>query len=518
MFKYSLTNKIMNIINTSFVVLFLTTLLSSCQSQKNQVLNEGNPCTSLENAILSGDVNISTPYGVTELQNSYISDACSQKLFNAMDFQRASQAYIWSTPLISLYSWMIEQNKEYNTNELGNFAFFKPNNEDENISTINLSTPYIIAFYDLSQGPLYMEYPVGQTSGGILDGWQRPVCELGNTGPDKGLGGNFIIVGPNDDFGHYKGKADFVYQSETNILFIGIRFTNTNPVFIAYVESHLKLSKDGENYPKTRFHEVSDNSLGSGVPHGLEYWKLLSQIINKEPVREIDKPWMAMLEPLGITKGKTFNPDERQAKLLLQGANFGELLTRNLQINPRFSEPYWHKTHWFKSYDFHEEQETVNKLELDERASWFYETATHTHGMVNPTPELDQVYMTSKRDDDGRLLRGDKTYKLKIPADVPVKKHWSITLYSENSKNSSSIDNTNLNSKSIGSKSPGLIYNKDGSVDIYVGTKAPEGKEANFIQTNGADGWFVYFRLDKPTDAFFDKSFSLDDWKMIAIK
>ena len=56
--------------------------------------------------------------------------------------------------------------------------------------------------------------------------------------------------------------------------------------------------------------------------------------------------------PLGIDKGKPFAPDQRQTAILLKGAAMGELMLRNLQVNPRFAEPYWEGTHWYKSFDF----------------------------------------------------------------------------------------------------------------------------------------------------------------------
>ncbi len=65
-----------------------------------------------------------------------------------------------------------------------------------------------------------------------------------------------------------------------------------------------------------------------------------------------------MLEPLGIVKGNRFS------------------LTRNLQIIPRYTEPYWTGTPWYKSFDRSISQETETKVELDEQATWFYEAAT----------------------------------------------------------------------------------------------------------------------------------------------
>jgi hypothetical protein len=60
-----------------------------------------------------------------------------------------------------------------------------------------------------------------------------------------------------------------------------------------------------------------------------------------------------------------------------------------------------------------------------------------------------------------------------------------------------------------------LQRNADGSVDLYIGAKAPAGFERNFMQTVGEDGWFGMFRLYAPLQAFFDKSFSLADFEMV---
>lgn len=78
----------------------------------------------IENAKLNDDERIATPYGEIELQHTYITDESSQKLFDAMGLQRASQAYIWSTPLVSFTTWRKEQDKDYGPNARGTFAVF----------------------------------------------------------------------------------------------------------------------------------------------------------------------------------------------------------------------------------------------------------------------------------------------------------------------------------------------------------------------------------------------------------
>jgi hypothetical protein len=43
-------------------------------------------------------------------------------------------------------------------------------------------------------------------------------------------------------------------------------------------------------------------------------------------------------------------------------------------------------------------------------------------------------------------------------------------------------------------KSP-LVYNDDGSTDLYFGPRPPRGKESNWIQTVSGKGLYVLIRL-----------------------
>ena len=467
---------------------------------------------SLENATLVGDEQIATPYGEITLEHNFVTDESSKRLFDAMDFQRASQAYIWSTPLVSFYAWKTEQNKMYKTGKLGEFAVFKSLKEKRGVVTGNLTTPYIIQFCNLAEGAIEIDYPAGQTASGVLDFWQRPIADMGLTGPDKGKGGTYILVGPEDDISKYKKEGAYVYQSATNNIMLGMRLLNPDPKFEEKFKASLKMGKVGQKKVKTVFHDNMDVEWNATAPRGMAYWEMLQQIINEEPVREQDKVWMAMIEPLGIKKGADFKPDERQTMILKKGVAMGELMLRNLQINPRFTHPYWEGTHWYKSFDFSIPQITDTKVELDERGVWFYEAVTSSEGMINPKVGEGQVYMTTKRDSEGKLFRADETYKLHIPKAVPMKQFWSIVLYSENTRRPYDNGGANLDDVSLSSKMEKLQRNKDGSIDIYIGAKVPKGMESNFLKTVGKDGWFIYFRLYAPTEPFFDKSFKLPDF------
>jgi len=61
----------------------------------------------------------------------------------------------------------------------------------------------------------------------------------------------------------------------------------------------------------------------------------------------------------------------------------------------------------------------------------------------------------------------------------------------------------------LGSADPNLQRNDDGSIDLYFGPKAPQGKNANWIYTAPGKEWFTVFRLYTPEKAVFEKSWIL---------
>ena len=53
--------------------------------------------------------------------------------------------------------------------------------------------------------------------------------------------------------------------------------------------------------------------------------------------------------------------------------------------------------------------------------------------------------------------------------------------------------------------------NDDGAVDIYIGPKAPEGKQANWLPTDANRKFELMFRFYGPTPPLFEKSWKLPD-------
>lgn len=134
----------------------------------------------------------------------------------------------------------------------------------------------------------------------------------------------------------------------------------------------------------------------SGTPKlGLGYFQMLHTAIQGEPVADRDKVFMSWLRYFGIEDGKPFSPDEKNAKILAQGANMAELAARANAMEPYFSRPYREGTQWYRLIDFPVEQEDDIRYYVDERAAWFYEAVTTTKGMKTEPPGVGQVYLST---------------------------------------------------------------------------------------------------------------------------
>ena len=70
-----------------------------------------------------------------------------------------------------------------------------------------------------------------------------------------------------------------------------------------------------------------------------------------------------------------------------------------------------------------------------------------------------------------------------------------------------------LNQPKVGidSNAKGLQANDDGSVDVYFGTKTPDGMDSNWVPTSADGKFFLLFRFYGPEPAVFDKSWQLND-------
>ena len=149
----------------------------------------------------------------------------------------------------------------------------------------------------------------------------------------------------------------------------------------------------------------------AAAPKGFAYFERLADIINKEPVSERDRFFMAMLKPLGIEKGKPFKPDRRQKKILTEAALVGEAMAKANDFSKRLEDAhYMDGSHWEFATVSPPDQRREHYDALDGRAAWFYEAVTNDPAMHGQKTGKGQVYLAAYKDKDGDWLDGGTNY------------------------------------------------------------------------------------------------------------
>jgi hypothetical protein len=146
--------------------------------------------------------------------------------------------------------------------------------------------------------------------------------------------------------------------------------------------------------------------------------------------------------------------------------------------------------------------QTADSLDLDARAAMFFLAYAPPAKLGDAT-----FYVVAYRDAAGASLQGGNNYKLHVPAHVPAEQFWAFTVYDRTS--AGFIRETKRGN--LDSYDQTMKRNSDGSVDIFIGQKAPAGEEATWIPTEPGKRWFTLFRFYGPGKPLFEKTWRLND-------
>jgi hypothetical protein len=275
---------------------------------------------------------VKTRIGTLVFKNGYPTEETTRKVFDEMDYQRAVQAYLWAYPVVSFESIRLGVKRDLGV-DYNEFTIADKLADAKSVwLTANDSTVYALTNIDLGKhGPMVVDVPPGAIVGLIDDFWQRSITDLGLPGPDKDKGGKFLLLPPG-----YKGEVPaagyHVLRATMNNYNVMVRGIAVKGDFTGAVEVVSKMNVypwSERNKPKAaKFVSFSGKAVDTLPPGGIEYWARLSAFINNNPVQERDRFFMAMLKPLGIEKGKPFQPDARQRKILEEAASIGDAMGR----------------------------------------------------------------------------------------------------------------------------------------------------------------------------------------------
>jgi hypothetical protein len=151
-----------------------------------------------------------------DFANGYPTDATQQLLFHEIDFQRACQTYIWSIPIVSMAQWQYAHTQQLGA-ENGQIVFVESYDDKVGGLTYNATTPYVIPFIDLADGPWVVVMPEGEVRGAAHDMWQIGITQI--TEPGK-----YLFVGPGQEVpSGAKTEGYRIFQSPSMSVMLGIR-------------------------------------------------------------------------------------------------------------------------------------------------------------------------------------------------------------------------------------------------------------------------------------------------------
>jgi len=455
---------------------------------------------------------VATRIGSLEYSAGFPTEVTVQKLYNELDFQRASLAYQLVLPLVSYYEMNVgfKQAGVYENDLLLLERFLDPKGL---ALTGNSTTIYALSFLDLEQGPVVVDVPSG-VFGAFFDLWQLVIDEVGPLGVDKGKGGIFVVT-PRG----YTGEIPdgfFRVESRTPLATIFARGIVKNGDVAATSDRlagikiyPLSQHKDSS---KTKVVSATGREWNSIPPKDFEYWERVAKLLPLIPDDENSSLLLSLLKPLGITRDKPFHPDKRQKQILTDAAQLGWATSQVLSMAPRSEHlTYYPGKQWQWVLELTPELASEHWRELEERSGYYFHATMAASAMKVKAIGAGSKYLRSARDSSGQWVDGSNQYRLHVPPNAPAKYFWSITLYDFETRSMIQTE-TNVAAKS---SYDNLIANRDGSVDLYFGPSAPKGLESNWIQTIPGRGWFAWFRLYGPTEAFFDKSWELADFEVV---
>jgi hypothetical protein len=432
-------------------------------------------------------------------------------------YHRAFEAVLWNMPAIAIYSFRRAAFTDLAMKDNDIIAYSATATPKLEAITANSSTPYIAAYTDLRKGPVVVEIPAagpdGSLYGQVVDAWQFTIADVGPSGVDEGKGAKLLFMPP--------GYRESIPEGYINIASpnfrIALAFRSVVAPGKTEADAHTYAQRlrmyylhEASNPPQQKFVDPSNQCYPTLPFYDERHFEDMHDIMSVEPVREHDKVMTGMLKSLGIEKGKPFTPDDTAKHAMRQAAIDAWFYLQQWFDNVPASMRYWPDRHYVsllqsdrnRTFSFIYD----DYIDLLPRAAEYF-WCTYMPKALSDAPATQ--YMMAMADSGGRLLEAGKLYKIDVPANMPVKQFWALTVYDRATMAFiySNSNRTTLSSYDLDK----MKKNADGGVTLYVGPKAPAGLEANWIPTAGKRP-LPAMRFYGPTEEFNNRSFKLPDF------
>lgn len=416
----------------------------------------------------------------------------------------AKDAYIFTYPLVMNYRTMYMQAIE-GDGAMGKWLHLGlASPADTDIVTPNNDTPYSYAWLDLRAEPWVLTMPEIEEDRFYTSQWDDYWgYVLDNPGSmyDGNDGYSYLLASPT-----WKGEVppgiERVVRGESDIL-----GTLTRTQIIGGEEDFPRVQEIQQGYvlqPLSAFLGTEAPAAAptidwptwtEGDETGEAYWGYVNFLLPFTTPHQDDKAMYEKLASIGIEAGAPWQP-EKLTPAIREAFQAGlEEARADLK---RLSEGDIDASKFF---------DTREQLRTDylNRALGVY------MGIFGNVAEV-SVYLSTPADSEGEPLDGSKAaYTVTFPEGQlpPVKFFWSITMYGL--PNRWLVDNP-IDRYSVGSSTPGMKENDDGSLTIYVSAQSPgKDKEGNWLPAPDGAFWTV-LRTYGPAEEIINGSYKSPDY------
>jgi hypothetical protein len=488
--------------------------------------------------------------GALEFTDGYPTRETAEKLRDHLDYLHGVEAFMNSIQGVSVYA-LRKGFLEAGINDGDVLIFSELMDSRSLFLTANADTVYYIAFLDLSDGPLVVETPE-DALGVIDDMWFHWVTDFGLPGADRGQEGAYLLVGPGYD-GPLPEGGYYVRHSRTNhAVVLGRSFINENPgndpvPTADLIKAQMKIypyapggagSSIGGYLTGTgplgqpaspqspRFVEGTGLAFNTVPPNDFGHYELLDALVQMEPAEALDTELAGQFGALGIVKDERFAPDDRLRRILDDAVAAGNAASRTLGMAAHPTDDFryydgdsaWWIPLWVGGFEFTNPPPEItadgikpfpNKgaRQLHSRTAFLYTATGITPAMCMRLTGVGSQYLIGNVDAAGEPFDGSKTYRLRLPKDIPAARFWSLTLYDNQTRSMLQTEQLYPRAGSQSYPSPAAEAESDGSTVVHFSPTKPDDVAAsNWIQTDPEKGWFVILRLYSPLQPFFDKT------------
>ena len=385
--------------------------------------------------------------------------------------------------------------------------------------TPNADIMYNMWYADLKEtGPLVVAAPPNAIAM-ITDFHQATLTDIGRAGPDRGNGGLYLVLPP--DYSGFVPEGDWTVKSPTYNVFLFFRFVLDQGEAGPDMTKAIELASRARTYPlwalereipPMEFHDASNIPLNHMYPHDFAFWEKLKAFIEHEPLEAFGPQTRGVLASIGIIKGEPFEPTAKQRELLEKAM---EVAPKMILAQRKLGRPDGR----YKYYDDRQyinvwagatsEFMQQNYLDIDMRAAFFQLAYSSAPAMVRRAIRTGSKYPVTFRDENGEVLSGSNSYRMRLPEGIPAALYWAVTIYNIADGTMPAETSQDLPTRNSLDR---LVQNEDGSFDIFFGPELPNGApEKNWIQTVAGRDFFLILRLYGSDIEFFDQTWKPDD-------